>query len=191
MARGPGARRSRRRHRSLWRREPGAVRHVQPGTVERSGYSIGFWFRMDATESGTIFLHVPWSSGCSGASDTLTIRCNETNGDVEWWHRASTSTRLILATALRGVNSWHFVAMTWDGTTVRAWLDGVEEDSGSATTVCQTQTDWYFGRGSTVSSEDRDAHWTSSSSNRACEAPGGPAGAPPIMWRPTTAPTAP
>jgi hypothetical protein len=41
---------------------------------------------------------------------------------------------------------WHHLAQTWDGTTLRVYVDGVEEDNATPTAGDQTLTDLEIGR---------------------------------------------
>lgn len=91
-----------------------------PLNVGSGNFTIELWVRAATIKSAGIFKRYD--------SSTSTGLYMTSGGEIAWWADGTTGQILLSTTAL-STNTWHFVAVTRSGTSLKLWIDGVEKSS--------------------------------------------------------------
>lgn len=115
-----------------------------------SAFTIEFWFRAD-TLSGDQYMAGVWGGSPHGGFN-WTIYLNGSTVRAYVWNGSYQLNNANVGTA--SANTWHHVALTWDGSTYRTFLDGTAGGSNSSSTAPafdQWQVTWVGTVGGTTS----------------------------------------
>lgn len=105
-----------------------------------SNYTTAFWFK-SPDPSGTAEITQPfaWNSTLDYGIAFSWDHTNNTFREA-WSHYDTTWRALEYSTSLQA-NTWYHLALTYDGTTARAYLNGVEEDTSAVGAVTDSGTE--------------------------------------------------
>ena len=102
-----------------------------------SPYTMAAWFKTTAGNLGGI-LGYGSTGGCLGNN----LRLGGATSFYVYWYGCDYSS----STVANFVNSWHHVAVTYDGTTLKFYYDGTYLNSGTGNTRATTGTRFYLGK---------------------------------------------
>ena len=117
-----------------------------------SAFTIEFWFRADSVSAGTQWMAGVWGGTPHGGFNWIVGLSNSTVKTYFFTTAGSYSlNNATIGTA--SANTWHHVAITWDGSTYRTFLDGTAGGSASdsnAPASDQWQVTWVGTVGGTT-----------------------------------------
>ena len=95
-----------------------------------AGFTGAIWFRIEVLPSALV---CPWTKPFNNASgyDTFAI-CIHPDGSTNYDAETPTGTTISEDGPVLPTGNWHHAAITWDGTTKRDYLDGVEVANATA-----------------------------------------------------------
>ena len=106
----------------------GSLSYCQPVTtfgLPTAAISVSFWFKLDGTYDLSGYIGAPVNSSLNTSFAVYYF-----SGALRFW----IGDYLTFATiAFSDTTSWHHFCGTWDGTTIRIYVDGIEGTSGSKT----------------------------------------------------------
>jgi hypothetical protein len=104
----------------------GTTQYVSTGnaTLGSSAFTVTAWVKPATVSTTAMVLY--YSN--TGNTNRLMMRLNNT-GHLEFYDEASGS---IASTATLSANAWRFVAMTFDGSTKRLYVDSIADSTGSS-----------------------------------------------------------
>ncbi|CAB4566108.1 MAG: hypothetical protein F2555_02190 [Actinobacteria bacterium] len=109
-----------------------------PSTLNGNNpYTIATWFKTASAGNGGI-LGYGTSSTCQGNN----LRLNGSTNLHSYWYGCD----LTSSTVPNFVGTWHHVAVTYDGTTLKFYYDGAFLNSGTGQTRATTGTNFYLGK---------------------------------------------
>lgn len=129
--------------------------NVINANTNTTGYSYGGWFRVDVLQSDKALIS-NW-----GASKGFMIH-EQTSASWLIYHQGTGhSAGDVFTDQGWSVGEWHHWFVTWDGTTVRLYLDGVLSSSWADSTALGSITDFHVGSyaNRTGSRPDAGAAW--------------------------------
>lgn len=91
-----------------------------PLNVGTGNFTIELWVRAATIKAAGIFKRY--------SPDSSTGLYMTGGGNIAWW-ADGTAGQILLSTTSLSVNTWYFVAVTRSGTSLKLWIDGVEESS--------------------------------------------------------------
>ena len=100
-------------------------------------YTIAAWFKTTAGNVGGILGY-----GSTGTCLGNNLRLNGATNIYTYWYSCDFNS----SSVANFVNSWHHVAVTYDGTTHKFYYDGAFLNSGSGQTRATTGTNFYLGK---------------------------------------------
>ena len=107
--------------------------------------SVSAWVKVDATR-GDHSVIVGKDDNSSNREWLITIPTNLSVFRLHLWN--SSGTLSYFDTSSFSLGDWHFVCMTWDGSTLRGYLDGVADGSTSITSARTTTVGLRIGESS-------------------------------------------
>lgn len=113
-----------------------------------SQFTISAWIKRDAADSGTKSIVSKRNTAFTQGYD---FRILNDNRIEVFWKNGSNQT-LTSTTAIPD-DEWHQVAVTYNGTTARLYIDGIEDSSGSKSAPVNTNESFYIaaaGKGTSV-----------------------------------------
>lgn len=129
-----------------------ALRVAHDSTLDLSGgpWTIEMWAYMNVTET-TVF----YDQGASGDRSIRLYYTTSNNGWTTYLYNASQSFTSLTITDSTPAGAWHHIAITYDGSIVRAYKNGFRGKSiaYSPGTLHSTSSDLYIGATATNSSE--------------------------------------
>lgn len=96
-----------------------------------SALSIFCWIYRDVDSGGIEALVSKWDS--NAASYAWDLHVNANDGITANLYTAGGNDGPVSATGIIGLGAWHHVGFTYDGTTIKSWVDGVNVGSASGT----------------------------------------------------------
>lgn len=116
-------------------------------------YTVALWFNADIVDTNRTFI----SQDRAGYNDDFMLGIepeghfygNDFRRIAVVYHENNTQSRFkIRDTVDITPGRWYFVAVTYDGTTMRLWVDGVEKDSVVAIGLAISDQQWNLGQNS-------------------------------------------
>ena len=103
--------------------------------IQGGAWSVGAWVH-STDSSGTNQAII--SSG-SGSSNEMLLSYNGSTGEFRGTSRATSSTNEVVSTSGLGVDQWHHVALTFDGTnSLKLYINGALDSSGTGEVLTST-----------------------------------------------------
>jgi hypothetical protein len=104
------------------------------GSADNKSFTIALW----VYDIGSYYAY-PLYDGTTGTRNWFFQSGADTGNDAYFWSDTKTGFRTTFGAAY-GLDDWHHLAVTYDGTTVRSYIDGVAKGTKSTTT---SFTNWY------------------------------------------------
>jgi hypothetical protein len=111
------------------------------GPTALGSNTLAAWVNFNSLATDGEIIEVNASGGGNGSFDSA-ILWNLASSKLEFTQRTSTTNRDFVATFTVNINTWIHVALTWDGTNLLAYANGVQIGSNTTGAMAGTRGNW-------------------------------------------------